>query len=600
MTDPNQPTSLDEAQATARSALWSLGLFSLVINLLMLAGPLFMLQVYDRVLPSGSVPTLVVLIGLVIVLYLFLALLEMVRGRVLVRLGRRFDEILHKDIFRAVFAFTAREVKGAGSQPLRDLDMVRGYIAGPGPLAFFDVPWVPIYIGLVFMFHPLLGIFAVVAAAVLAFLAILNKRLTHETQIKATMASESAHRFAEEGRRQAGIIKSLGMGTALLRLWEERKEAALKSLSDNGDRAGLVSSTSKAARLLFQSGILAVGAWLAIRQSITPGIMIAASIIMSRALAPLEQMIVHWRGFTTAQRSWARIRKLLAEAPPDKRRTALPRPSGQLSVSNLVCLMPDKPKPIVAGATFELQPGDGLGIIGPSGAGKSTLAKALLGIWPNTRGEVRLDGATHDQWDGDALGRHLGYLPQEIALLPGTLAQNISRFDPQATPQRVIEAAELAGVHRLALTLENGYDTVVGLDGTQLSAGQIQRVALARAVYGNPALVVLDEPNSNLDSEGDDALMKAITALRAQGTTVVVVAHRASAINALDTLLYIREGRPVFYGPKDGVLRQITQAVAQSTDRAGRGPAPNRQIGRIGAAGQATTPQPVRQAGSGS
>ena len=600
MTDPNQPTSLDEAQATARSALWSLGLFSLVINLLMLAGPLFMLQVYDRVLPSGSVPTLVVLIGLVIVLYLFLALLEMVRGRVLVRLGRRFDEILHKDIFRAVFALTAREVKGAGSQPLRDLDMVRGYIAGPGPLAFFDVPWVPIYIGLVFMFHPLLGIFAVVAAAVLAFLAILNKRLTHETQIKATMASESAHRFAEEGRRQAGIIKSLGMGTALLRLWEERKEAALKSLSDNGDRAGLVSSTSKAARLLFQSGILAVGAWLAIRQSITPGIMIAASIIMSRALAPLEQMIVHWRGFTTAQRSWARIRKLLDESPPDKQRTALPRPSGQLSVSNLVCLMPDKPKPIVAGATFELQPGDGLGIIGPSGAGKSTLAKALLGIWPNTRGEVRLDGATHGQWDGDALGRHLGYLPQEIALLPGTLAQNISRFDPQATPQRVIEAAELAGVHRLALTLENGYDTVVGLDGTQLSAGQIQRVALARAVYGNPALVVLDEPNSNLDSEGDDALMKAITALRAQGTTVVVVAHRASAINALDTLLYIREGRPVFYGPKDGVLRQITQAVAQSADRAGQGQAPNRQIGRIGAAGQATTPQPVRQAGSGS
>ncbi len=599
MTDRIQNTSLDLARTTARSALWSLGLFSLVINVLMLAGPLFMLQVYDRVLPSGSVPTLVVLIGLVVILYVFLALLEMIRGRVLVRLGRRLDEILHRDIFRGVFALTAREVKGAGSQPLRDLDMVRGYIAGPGPLAFFDVPWVPIYIGLVFMFHPLLGIFAVIAAAILAVLAVLNKSLTQDSQIKATMASEAAHRFAEEGRRQAGIINALGMGKTLLNLWEERKDAALTTLSDTGDRAGLISSVSKAARLLFQSGILAVGAWLAIRQSITPGIMIAASIIMSRALAPLEQMIVHWRGFISAQRSWNRLCRLLTALPPEPQRTALPRPSGQLDVQNLICLIPDKPKPVVSGVSFRLQPGDGLGIIGPSGAGKSTLAKALLGIWPNKRGEVRLDGATHDQWDGDTLGRHLGYLPQEIVLLPGTLAQNIARFDPNATAQSIMEAAELAGVHLLALSLENGYDTVVGLDGVQLSAGQIQRVALARAVYGDPALVILDEPNSNLDSEGDDALMNAIVALRKRGTTVVVVAHRASAINALDTLLYIRDGRQVFYGPKDGVLRQITQAVAQSAGRDAPGGDVRAQIGGSGPAGAATAKR-VTHAGSGS
>ena len=582
MTGKTQDTPLNVAIRTGRAVLVSVGLFSLVINLLMLAGPLFMLQVYDRVIPSGSVPTLAVLIGLVAILYSFLALLEMVRGRVLVRIARRLDEILHRAIFSAVFMLTARDVKGAGSQPLRDLDSVRSYIAGPGPAAFFDVPWTPVYLGLILLLHPLLGVFALFAAAILAALALANRALTQDSQIEAAQASEGAHRFADEGRRQAGVITALGMEGSLQSLWATRKEKALNLSSRSGDLAGLISAVSKTARLFFQSGILAIGAWLAIGQEITPGVMIAAAIIMSRALAPVEQMIVHWRSYITAQQSWARIKLLLNAVPQEQVRTTLPPPSGSVSISNLICLVPDRQQPIVAGINLTLQPGDGLGIIGPSGAGKSTVAKAILGIWPLKRGEVRLDGATHDQWDRDRLGRHLGYLPQDIKMLPGTLSQNISRFDPEATPQAIIEAAQIAGIHRLALSLDNGYDTPVGLDGVQLSAGQIQRVALARAVYGNPAIVVLDEPNSNLDSEGDEALTQAIRSLRTNGSTVIVVAHRASAINALDTLLFLRNGRQVFYGPKDGVLRQISKAVANSENDALRA---QPQVARLGAKG---------------
>lgn len=562
MTMPGRNTPLEAAKHAGRSVLISLGLFSLVINLLMLAGPLFMLQVYDRVIPSGSIPTLVVLLALVTILYLFLAALEMIRGRILVRVARRFDELLHQAVFGAVFRVTAQAVRGAGSQPLRDLDTVRNYIAGPGPAALFDVPWAPVYLVLIFLLHPILGVFALIAAAILAGLAVLNRALTQDSQMEAAQAAEGAHRFADEGRRQAGVITALGMEGSLQRLWADRKSSALALASRSGDLSGLISAVSKTARLFFQSGILAVGAWLAIRQAITPGVMIAAAIIMSRALAPLEQLIVHWRGFTAAQRSWNRIQLLLQNLAPKSDRTSLPAPSGTVEITDLICLVPNRSQPIVAGVNLKLSPGDGLGIIGPSGAGKSTVAKAILGIWPEVRGGIRLDGATHDQWDRDVLGRHMGYLPQDIALLPGTLAQNISRFDPGASSESIMDAAELAGIHRLALSLDQGFDTPVGLDGVQLSAGQIQRIALARAAYGNPAIVVLDEPNSNLDSEGDTALTAAIGRLRKKGTTVVVVAHRASAINALDTLLYMREGRPVLLGPKDTVLRQITQAVA--------------------------------------
>jgi len=553
---------MEEAKGTFWKATLSLALFSCVINLLMLSGPLFMLQIYDRVLSSGSVPTLVALTILICALFAFMALIDAVRARVFSRIGERMEEVLQAPTFLAVVRRTWRSPDKAGAQPLRDLDTVRSYLSSAGPAAFFDVPWVPVYIAAIYIFHPVMGTFALAAAIVLVVLAVLTELLTSKRQMSAATASEDAHRFAEEVRRQSEIVTVLGMSGALNDSWLVQKAKAMGLHSATSNRATMLSSLSKSLRLLFQSGILAVGAWLAIKQQITPGAMVAGSIIMSRALAPIDQLIGQWRMMIGARRSWARLKALLsADAQAGHSPMALPKPVGRLSVSGLACLAPGKQKPLVSRVQFSLEPGAGLGIIGPSGSGKTTLTKALLGIWPHTQGDVRLDGAKFDQWDRDTLGRHIGYLPQDAALLPGTLAQNISRFDPDATPDKIIAAAKLAGVHELSLGFENGYDTQLGIDGVQLSAGQRQRVALARAVYGDPALIILDEPNSNLDSIGDAALHNAILTLRKNGTTVIVVAHRPSAVNAVDQLLFMADGAQVEFGPKEEVLKKVTRVA---------------------------------------
>lgn len=553
---------LEEAKGTFWKASLSLALFSFVINLLMLSGPLFMLQIYDRVLSSGSVPTLVALTILICVLFAFMALVDAVRARVFSRIGERMEEVLQAPAFLAVLRRTWRSPDKTGGQPLRDLDNVRGYLSSAGPAAFFDVPWVPVYLAAIYIFHPVLGSFALVAAIILIALAALTEFMTGKKQVSAAGASEDAHRFAEEVRRQSEIVTVLGMSRVLSNTWLEHKSKALLLHGSTSNRATMLSSVSKSLRLLFQSGILAVGAWLAIEQKITPGSMVAASIIMSRALAPIDQLIGQWRMMIGARRSWARLKTLLTgDAQADQSPMALPKPTGRLSVSGLACLAPGKQKPLISRVQFSLEPGSGLGIIGASGSGKTTLTKAILGIWPHVQGDVRLDGAKLDQWDRDTLGRYIGYLPQDAALLPGTLAQNISRFDPEATPDKIIAAAKLAGVHELSLSFENGYDTPLGIEGVQLSAGQRQRVALARAVYGDPALIILDEPNSNLDSIGDAALHNAILALRQNGTTVIVVAHRPSAVNAVDQLLFIADGVQVEFGPKEEVLKKVTRVA---------------------------------------
>lgn len=556
-----------------RKYIITLSLFSGAINLLMLTGPLFMLQVYDRVLASGSVPTLVGLFGLVVALFAFLGIFEIIRSKMLVRISGRVDEVLRGPLFSAVMERSCRIAPEASAQPLRDLDTIRTWIAGPGPSTFFDAPWVPVYLIVVFLLHPWLGWFAAAAALVLLVLVFLTERLTYRAHLQAAEKAEDAQMFADDSREQAGVATALGMEEALRSLWERRKENAVAETTRAADRAGTLSAVSRSSRLLFQSGILALGAYLTIGQNITAGSMIAAAIIMARALAPIEQAIVHWRSALSAFRSGNRIRRLFASKPSDKlEKTSLPAPKGTVSVKNLVCLVPDQPDPLLAGVDFVLGPGDGLGIIGPSGAGKSTLAKALLGIWPHIRGEVRLDGATLDQWDRDKLGRHIGYLPQEVALLPGSLASNIARFDPDASAEQIIEAAQLAGIHEFVLTFDKGYDTHVGTRGRKLSAGERQRVALARAIYGNPPLIVLDEPNSNLDSEGDQALTNAIKAMRANGSTVIVVAHRPSAINAIDRLLFLRDGRQVAFGPKEQILKRIIRTVpGAATGSPGRG-----------------------------
>jgi PrtD family type I secretion system ABC transporter len=556
---------LDRATRAGRGALIALAVFSGIINLLMLTGPLFMLQIYDRVLSSGSVPTLIGLLILVVVLFAFLGIMETIRSRMLVRISGRLDEIMRGPLFGAVMERARKVSPEAAVQPLRDLDVVRSWTAGPGPAIFFDAPWVPVYLAVIFALHSLLGWFALVAATLLFILALLNERLINQSHRKAAEKTEAAQLFADDSRGQAGVAAALGMEGALQSLWETRKADALQQSTQAADRGGTLSSITRALRLLFQSGILALGAWLAIGQEITPGTMIAASIIMSRALAPIEQAIVHWRNALSALRSIRRIKALFAANPPDdEEKTELPSPKGAVTVKGLVCLMPGQNEPILAGVDFKLNPGDGLGIIGPSGAGKSTLVKALLGIWPAVRGEVRIDGATHDQWARDALGRYIGYLPQEVEMLPGTLARNISRFDPKADAKKVIRAAQIAGIHEFAMSFDGGYNTMVGTGGRKLSAGERQRLALARALYGDPPLIVLDEPNSNLDSEGDQALTHAIKAMREVGSTVIVVAHRPSAINAVDQLLYLRDGRQVAFGSKDEIQKQILHAVPTS------------------------------------
>jgi PrtD family type I secretion system ABC transporter len=588
-TDGRDPIA--SVKAVCRAALKPVSLFSFVINLLMLTGPLFMLQVYDRALPSGSVPTLVILFVLVSVLYLFFAMLEGVRGRIFIRLGTRIDEILHRPLYRATLDPGGQNGAASASSPLRDLDAVRNYVAGPGPAAFFDVPWVPVYLALIFALHPLLGLFATLAAALLVIVAIVNKRSTHQGHADSARAAETAQRLADEGRRQAPAIQALGMTETLVDQWAVRKAEARRLVSAVSDRAGLLGSASKSMRLYFQSAMLALGAWLAIEQAISAGMIIAATIIMARALAPIEQIVQQWRMLAGAQRSWGRIKTLFDSLPAQAPRTTiLPAPSGAIRVAGLNCLVNGSKKPILAGIAFEIEPGAGLGIIGPSGAGKSTLIKALLGIWPSVSGEVRLDGATHDQWDRAELGRYFGYLPQGAVLLPGTIAENISRFAENPPSEAILQAAKVTGVHQLAVSFENGYDTMVGPGGVQLSAGQAQRVALARAVYGMPPIVVLDEPYSNLDADGEQALAESIKTLRAHGSTVIVVAHRASALNALDTILCLRDGRQAFFGPKDSVLRAMTQAV-QSENTA------QPRIGQGGSGG--SDPESGSESGSG-
>ena len=546
-------------------ALLALAGFSFVINLLMLTGPLFMLQIYDRVLSSGSVPTLLVLSGLVVGLYGFLGLVEMVRARLLVRVSMRLDERLRSRVFSAVMRLGARP-GGAGTRAnlLRDVDSLRQFVSSAGLATFFDVPWLPIYLSIIFAFAPLLGWMSAAAALVLLTIALLNETMTGRAQREASQWVERGHALAEESRRTADTAQALGMTGALYGRWAEIRQEASLTQNTALDRSGTFSAASRSARLLFQSAILALGAYLAILGQITPGTMIAASILMGRALAPVDQAVAHWRGFQTARQAWARLSHALRAEPDAAQRTQLPAPVGRLSVNGLsaVAIASDgRPgtDPIVQGIRFNLTPGDGLGIIGPSGSGKTTLSKALLGLWPYVRGEVRLDGATLDQWEPERLGRHIGYLPQEGALLPGTVAENIGRFMPDAAHEQIVAAAQAAGAHGLILGLADGYETRLGANGAGLSAGQRQRIALARALFGDPCLIVLDEPNANLDSEGDAALTRAIKGARERGATVLVIAHRPSALAAIDKVLFLRDGRQIAFGPRDEVLRQITQ-----------------------------------------
>jgi len=560
-------SELSAALAPCRSGLVSLAVFSLFANLLMLTGPLFMLQVYDRVLTSGSMPTLLALAILAAILFGLYGYLEFIRSRLLVRVGRIVDELLRARVFDAVAVTAAR--KGARSEALSDLQTIRHFLQGNGPLAFLDMPWVPVYLAIIFLMHNLLGWLALAAGVLLTLIAILTESATRKAAATSQKALSEAGVLAEQCRTNIEVATILGMVGRLRERWVSAQDKALSSHMLASDRSGLLTGLSRTLRLVFQSAVLGVGAYLALQHEVSPGVMIAASIIMSRALAPIETAVSQWPQFQSFQRSWGRLKSFLSEVPKAPSRMELPAPSGKLSVENLAAYVPGAEKPIIGGITFAIDKGDGLGIIGPTGAGKSTLARALVGAWPLTRGTVRLDGATPDQWDSDILGKSIGYLSQESELFDGTIAENIARFEPTPDPKAIVKAAQQADIHELVLAMPDGYNTTIGQGGRRLSAGQRQRLGLARALYGEPALLVLDEPNANLDSNGELALVRAIQEVRARGGTVIVIAHRPSAIGALDKLMVLKDGRMAAFGPKDEILSKVLARPVDGTGRPG-------------------------------
>ncbi len=549
--------TISKALQPARTAMVMIVIFSFFVNLLMLTGPLFMLQIYDRVLTSGSIPTLVALGVLVVLLYVLYGFLEYIRGRILTRVGRMLDEDLQNPVFHAISfhaIFGARQVR---TQPAQDLSTIRQFLSGPAPFSFLDLPWTPIYLFVIFLLHSMLGIAATIAVIILAIFAVVNNLLTRKHVEKFQQESQKANMANEETRRNVEIATVLGMMGRLRARWSGAVSQSLASQTKASDRGGLITAMSKAMRMVFQSGILGLGAYLAVLQEISPGTMIAASIIMARALAPVEQVVAQWQPFLNFRKSWKRLDQVLSNTPPHEEKMPLPTPKLHLTAKNLMAFVPGAEKPIISGINFDLPPGSGLGIIGATGAGKSTLARAIIGVWPHTKGDLRFDSATLDQWDRDELGKHIGYLPQDVELFDGTIGENISRFDPDADPKEILKAAQAANVHELVLKFKDGYNSRVGEGGTNLSGGQRQRIGLARALYGSPVLVVLDEPNASLDAEGEAALIRSIATTRKNGGTVIVVAHRPSAIAALDNLMVLRDGSQIAYGPKDEVLQKV-------------------------------------------
>lgn len=551
-----------------RSVFISIFLFSAVLNILALAGSFFMLLVYDEVLPGRSGATLVGLIILVTTAYLFQGLLELFRSRVMIQIGAIIDRQLSGRVFDIVSQSPLRGVDGAeGMQPVRDLDQVRSYFSGAGPLALFDLPWVILYLGILFAFHYQLGLLTLAGAIILVVLTVVTDRLTSARTKDYTQYSQARYGVAEAGRRNAEVLRAMGMADTLKGQWAKTSETFLDANTQLSDTSGGLQIVSRIFRIFLQSMVLAVGAWLVINDQASGGIIIASSIISSRALAPIEQTIAQWRPLVSARQSLARLDELSSGFPEEITRTALPAPTQSLTVNTVSSGPPSARKITVFDISFALKAGQVLGVIGPSASGKSSLIRTIVGIWPILRGEVRLDGATIDQWSPNALGRHIGFLPQDVELFDGTVSQNISRFQSDAAADEIIAAATKAGVHDLILRLPNGYDTPLGPNGSNLSAGQRQRVALARALFRSPFLIVLDEPNSNLDAEGEAALTRAIATVKKEGAIVIVVAHRPSALAEADLLLYMQDGKAAAYGPRDEVLPKLLPGGAPKTQQ---------------------------------
>lgn len=562
------PSELKRVLRAGKSGFVVVGVFSLFINLLMLVQPFYMLQIFDRVLRSESLETLSFLTLIVFALFVLMGVLQFIRSRILVRLGVSLDRSLSGRLFESMFRNSLSRPGSDSAQALDDMTSFRQFLTGSGILALFDAPWMPLYLGLMFIFHPLLGWYGVACALIVGGLSYANEVVTRAPLAMANQANRQARRFAANNVRNAEVIHAMGMEPHIRDRWIQRQGETINSQAFASDKAGIFSNASRAVRFMAQAFAYGVGAFLVVRGELSGGMLIAGAILIGRALAPLDQIIGSWRQIAQARTAYYRLEELFETYPHEPRRLSLPAPDGELHVENLMAAPAGSRQPIIRNVSFTLEPGDSLGIIGPSGAGKSSLARVILGVWPTLNGVVRLDGADMRQYNREELGPHIGYLPQDIELFEGTVADNIARFG-EKDDSAVVHAARRSGAHDLIVHLPNGYDTAVGVGGNTLSAGQRQRIGLARALYGNPRLVVLDEPNSNLDDAGEKALEGALKALRESAATVIVITHKRNILAQLEKLMIMRAGQVAGFGARDDVLARLQPgpkpaAVSQS------------------------------------
>jgi PrtD family type I secretion system ABC transporter len=536
--------------------------FSLAINILQLASPLYMMQVFDRVLSSRSGDTLIMLTLITVVAVAVMALIEAIRSQMLVRIGNWLDDRLGPTVFSGALKTALRSDPARAAQGLRDLATVRGFITGPSVTPLLDAPWTPIFIVALFVLHPVLGFVGVIGGVVLFGLAMLNELLTKRPLREAGLAASKSHQRAEAALRNAEVIRAMGMGDGVLRMWRRESTGTMEAQRAAGTRGVAVLALSRFARLTVQTVILGAGAWLVIQHEASPGAMFASSFLLGRALAPVENAIGTWKSLVAARLARRRLAELVAAVPEEEAGMELPRPQGELVVERVVFMPPGGDEPTLRGVSLELAPGEVLGVIGPSAAGKSTLARLIAGTWTPAAGKVRLDGADISVWHDSNGSHHVGYLPQDIELFSGTVRDNIARLG-EASPSAIIEAAKLVGLHEAIMRLPRGYNSEIGEAGLKLSGGQRQRIALARAIFGKPRLVVLDEPNASLDHEGEEALHKAIIRLKEMGTTIVMIAHRPSILGLADKLLVLRNGMVDAYGSRTEVITKLNQANRQ-------------------------------------